>query len=255
MVDLKCSENNAARGVYTARGVRAARACVQRVACWVLALVAACTLAFSPVAPASVVPTAFAEEASADAAQVAGTAHVGVVGVDDPGAESPKGQTWVAPAEQDFAAGATAWDVLKASLDEAGLAYDAQDSSYGIFIQSITSPEGVLVENTSSEPYSYWAFLVNGEMASVGVSSYELQDGDTVELVYYPGGEAPEIEPVASEDDATGAEDASDVATAAASESTPEASGPNMALVAGGVIAVVVVALIVAYVVKARKNK
>lgn len=195
-----------------------------------VALLAALALAFGTAAPA-----AFAEGAAA------GTVTVSVVGVDNVDDPQPKGIAWVAPTTGEFDGGTTAWDAFKAALDEAGCTYDAQDSEYGIFVQSITAPDGTMLENTDSEPYSYWSFLVNGEMASVGVSGYELQDGDAIELVYYANGEAPVVEAEPQVDDG---------ATIIVQESEPM----NMGLVVGGIAVVVVAGVVAAYVVKSRKK-
>ena len=184
------------------------------------------------------VPAVFAEDA-------AGKVTVSVVGVENADDPQSMGVTWVGPVTSEFAEGATAWDAFKPALDEAGCTYDAQDSEYGIFIQSITSPDGMMLEGTDTEPYSYWSFLVNGEMASVGVSGYELQDGDTIELVYYANGEAPTVgeQPQVDATASTDGEDATDA------DSTSDNSG----LIAGGV-AVAVVAVVAVLVVKSRKK-
>lgn len=176
-----------------------------------------------------------------------GSVVVSVVGVDDVDAEKPAGVTWVESQEVEFSAGMTAWDVLQPALDNAGCAYDAQDSEYGVYIQSITSPDGVLLEGTTDEPYSFWSLIVNGEPASVGVSSYELQDGDTIELVYYLRGEAPVVEAVPAVA-VTGSEDiAEDIATA-------DPASPSIGLIVGAVAAVVVIAGVVVFVVKKNKD-
>ena len=120
--------------------------------------------------------------------QVPGTALAAlrIVGVDDPDAETPVEENWVPLTQVSFKTDSdtTAWDALKAALDKAGCTYDAEDSQFGVFIKSITSPDGRTLANTNQEPYSFWSFLVNGEFASVGASSYYLKDGDTIELRY-----------------------------------------------------------------------
>lgn len=184
---------------------------------------------------------------------------VRVAGVDDPQAEEPFATAWVSERQQTVESGTVAWDALKAALDEAGCTYDAQDSEYGVFVQSITSPEGMALENTSSEPYSFWAFLVNGEMATEGVSAYVLQDGDTVELAYYPGGEAPAHEPMPIDDGATDAPVAdapvADALAADGAEPEAEGEGPNMMPLALGGVAVVVIAVAVVVLVRARSKR
>ncbi len=190
--------------------------------------------------------------AATDAARPDGTVVASVVGVEDPEASKVMGKTWVESQEVEFSAGMPAWDVLQPALDDAGCTYDAQDSEYGVFIQSITSSDGLMLEGTNEEPYSFWSFIVNGEPASVGVSAYELQDGDTIELVYYAHGEAPVVEavPAAEEPaaDVTGSEDvAEDISSA-------EPTSSNTGLVIGIAVAAVVIASVVLFVTKKNKG-
>lgn len=168
----------------------------------------------------------------------------GVVGPDD-----PRGVVWVEPVRVDFNAGAVAWDIFEPALGQAGCTFDAPDSEYGTFVQSITSPAGVTLENTDSEPYSFWSFLVNGEPATVGVGSYQLQDGDIIELVYYPEGEAPQVEamPISAGIDAD-----------AAATQTGESEAPAFGAQAGiffAVMGVAVVALAIALWARKKKTK
>lgn len=112
---------------------------------------------------------------------------VTVKGVDDPTSDDAQESPWVSGRPFAFKsdAAATAWDAIKDALDAGGFAYEAPATSYGVYIQSITSPDGVKLENSSTAPYSYWSFLVNGKMADVGVSGYRLRDGDEISLVYH----------------------------------------------------------------------
>ena len=127
--------------------------------------------------------------------QVPGTAlaTLRIVGVDDPDAETPVEERWIPLTQVSFKTDSdtTAWDVFKASLDKAGYTYDAEDSQYGVYLKSITSPDGRTLENTMQAPYNYWSFLINDEYASVGVSGYYLKDGDTVELRYVVADKTP----------------------------------------------------------------
>ncbi len=211
---------------------------------WLAALLAVVSMLGLPVA-------AHAETASGE-----GTIEVTVrvAGVDDPAAETPVAEAWAPESQQTCAAKAVAWDALKAALDEAGCTYDAQDSEYGVFVQSITSPTGVTLENTSSEPYSYWAFLVNGEMVSEGVSAYALKDGDTVELIYYPGGEAPahEAMPISGEDPQ---EPAGEGADGTSPEDGTVSHVANVPLIMGGAAVVAVLAAAVFALVRARSRR
>lgn len=229
---------------HDAKMTNAMRAWRLRLAAWV-----AIALAFASMAA---LPAQVAVAAPASAGEVEVT--VRVVGVDDANADEPTAQAWVPESQLALPEGSVAWDALKALLDEAGCTYDAQDSEYGVFVQSVTSPDGMMLENTSSEPYSFWAFLVNGEMAAEGVSSYVLQDGDTVELAYYPGGEAPAHEPMPIADEPA-SEPADDAEADAPADGKTDEGGPNMTLVAGGVAVVVVIAVAAFVLVRARSKR
>ena len=90
---------------------------------------------------------------------------------------------WVSP--QKYAvkdsAKTSAWDVFADLLDKAGYFYSLD----GGCPYSITTPDRSQTLATSAgAPWSYWAFLINGEYADVMASSYHPQDGDVLELVY-----------------------------------------------------------------------
>lgn len=211
----------------------------ERVFAWCMSLCAACLLMVADPA------CAFAGESS--------SATVIVAGVDDPDADAPRAEPWVPQTEVALEDGQTAWELLRAELDRAGFTYDAPDSTYGVFVQSITSPGGVTLENTSTEPYNFWAFLVNGEMANEGVSAYVVQPGDEIQLAYYPGGEAPlhEAMPITHQE--------GDAAGQPAGEDAPNLNGPvdhtdyvaQRMVVVGVGLAIAGIAVV--YVVRARR--
>ena len=66
-------------------------------------------------------------------------------------------------------AGEDALTTLRASAS-----VETEESEFGEFVSAI---EGVAADSSSE----YWAFYVNGELASVGADSYIAQEGDTVE--------------------------------------------------------------------------
>lgn len=104
----------------------------------------------------------------------------------EPG-EDYEAETWVPLTEVvvEKNSGATAWSVFCQVLDSAGYSYDAQGYLYPY---SITSPDGRTLASTSSAPYSYWSFYVNGGYASVGANQYvDFNDGDILELKYVDG--------------------------------------------------------------------
>ena len=71
--------------------------------------------------------------------------------------------------------GATAYDALVAAADDV----NASDSEYGMYVQGINGLAGGDFGDMSG-----WMFEVNGEMAEVGCSEYELAAGDVVTWLY-----------------------------------------------------------------------
>lgn len=70
---------------------------------------------------------------------------------------------------------ATVYDALVAT----GVDVNASDSDYGMYVQGIDGLAGGDFGDMSG-----WMFEVNGEMAEVGCSQYELSDGDVVTWTY-----------------------------------------------------------------------
>ena len=103
-------------------------------------------------------------------------ASVQVLGKDKDG----KQQVWASTGQTSLKAGSTAKDLL----EQTGLTLDAGESSWGWFLNGITSPfDGKSCVNDSATK-SYWLFYVNGEFAQVGAGSYELQEGDAITFMY-----------------------------------------------------------------------
>ena len=75
----------------------------------------------------------------------------------------------------ELAEGATAYDALVAAADDV----NASDSDYGMYVAGIN---GLAAGDFGD--MSGWMFEVNGEMAEVGCSEYQLADGDVVTWVY-----------------------------------------------------------------------
>lgn len=100
--------------------------------------------------------------------------------------ETSVAETWLPLTEVEVAADGetTAWDVFAQALDAAGYSY-VVEGWYCPY--SITDPSGHTLASTSSEPYCYWSFMLNGDYASVGASDYVLAAGDRIELVYVDG--------------------------------------------------------------------
>ncbi len=75
--------------------------------------------------------------------------------------------------------GASVWDVIKKGLDDAGISYDAKDTSLGVYISSVNS-----LAEFDKGANSGWEYTVNGTKPSVGVSQYTLNSGDKIVLYY-----------------------------------------------------------------------
>ena len=78
-------------------------------------------------------------------------------------------------ADVELPEGATVYDALVAT----GADVNASDSDYGMYVQGINGLAGGDFGDMSG-----WMFEVNGEMAEVGCSQYELKAGDVVTWTY-----------------------------------------------------------------------
>lgn len=103
-------------------------------------------------------------------------ASVQVLGKDKDG----KQQVWASTGQTSLKAGSTAKDLL----EQTGLTLDAGESSWGWFLNGITSPLDGKTYKYDPATRSYWQFYVNGKSATVGAGNYELQEGDAVTFMY-----------------------------------------------------------------------
>lgn len=103
-------------------------------------------------------------------------ASVQVLGKDKDG----KQQVWASTGQTSLKAGSTAKDLL----EQTGLTLDAGESSWGWFLNGITSPFDGKSYGWDAATNSYWRFYVNGKFADVGAGVYELQEGDAVTFMY-----------------------------------------------------------------------
>lgn len=136
---------------------------------------------------------------------VAGPILPGTSGVDDPSAPAAKTvtarvvgvgerdgdgvlhqETWI-PLREVVVPGdepVSAWDIFAQLLEEAGYTY----SLTGGVPYSITTPDGSrTLAMSSTAPWSYWSFLVDGEYADDYANNVTVHDGDAIELVYVDG--------------------------------------------------------------------
>lgn len=127
--------------------------------------VAACALALA-VAACGAAPAASGDVSDAeDWSAIAVTVEI----------DATAGEGEATSAEVELDEGATVYDALVAT----GVDVNASDSDYGMYVQGIDGLAGGDFGDMSG-----WMFEVNGEMAEVGCSQYELSDGDVVTWTY-----------------------------------------------------------------------
>lgn len=72
--------------------------------------------------------------------------------------------------------------VLEEAMNEAkekGFTYEAEDGPYGLSVSMVNSEKADY--NTDG---AYWAFYVNGEYCSNGISTQPVEDGDAFKIAY-----------------------------------------------------------------------
>ncbi|MBM6784048.1 DUF4430 domain-containing protein [Enorma massiliensis] len=96
--------------------------------------------------------------------------------------------------------GTTAAELTERMLDAAGIAYDAEESTYGWYLNSMTSSDGrVLAWDEATG--AYWQLWVNGAASDAGASSVTVEDGMSIAWYYAAyGAEYPENGVVADPD-------------------------------------------------------
>ncbi|MBQ9691426.1 MAG: PQQ-binding-like beta-propeller repeat protein [Eggerthellaceae bacterium] len=141
-------------------------------------------IAFSLVIACAVTPAAldltsavaFAEDANREVKSVI---TVRIIGMDEAG--NP--QDWTGTVRKVVPEGSNAGDLTVEVIEEAGLSvYVDYSGGFGGFLSYIVGPDG---KTYSYDPAtgSWWQFIVNGELASRGAWTYEVQPGD--EIVWY----------------------------------------------------------------------
>lgn len=128
--------------------------------------------------------SAYGESAPTDALSVS----CEVVGQDANGIQ----QIWTQPTTIDVPDGSTAADLTRAAFKQAGLAADIQDSAYGFYLSTITSPfDKGLTLGYDQKTNKYWQLFINGEYANFGADGCVLHAGDKVSWVYGSDGTMP----------------------------------------------------------------
>lgn len=112
-----------------------------------------------------------------------------IIGVDGNGAD----QWWAAATPFTFEPGATAEDATLALFEQAGIDAYYTYSDYGFYLQTITSPyDDDLTLGYDPATGKFWQLFVNGEPASTGAGSIELEDGDAVTWYFSASSTLPE---------------------------------------------------------------
>lgn len=128
--------------------------------------------------------SAYGESAPTDALSVS----CEVVGQDANGNQ----QIWAQPTTIDVSDGSTAADLTRALFKQAGLVADIQDSAYGFYLSTITSPfDKGLTLGYDQKTNKYWQLFINGEYANFGADGCVLHAGDKVSWVYGSDGTMP----------------------------------------------------------------
>ena len=112
-----------------------------------------------------------------DAPYVQATATV--IGVDAFG----KTETW-ATSTQRLDSGSTAWDLTRATLAARGITYVAQDTDYGTYLQTVTSPTTGAALGYDAGTGRYWQLFVNGKPSDAMADAVKVSDGDSVVWYY-----------------------------------------------------------------------
>ena len=83
-------------------------------------------------------------------------------------------------ADVEFATGETAYDVLVRYLGDNNIDYSLPVGTFGAYIESIGG-----IGSGAVSISSYWSVYLNGESSPVGISSIILEEGDSLELIYF----------------------------------------------------------------------
>ena len=108
-----------------------------------------------------------------------------------------------AAATDETAAGPTAADATEALFKESGLDAGYGMGSYGLYLNTITSPYTGEKLGWDQATGKYWQLFVNGTASDVGASSVFLKTGDVITWAYSAyGSSVPEVSPVTPQPDA-----------------------------------------------------
>lgn len=124
-------------------------------------------------APPAATATVTANETTTAESPTPAAVVEGTVSVDFTGAPEEL-EAIEAPFEVE--AGSTAWEAVQVALGEDNVSYQDFGGDLGIFVSGFNGVD--------AQGNNFWEFRINGESASKGVGSYEVQPGDVLEFVY-----------------------------------------------------------------------
>ena len=155
------------------------------------------------------------------------SASIEVIGADEEG--NP--QRWTELTTIELPAGSTAADLSEALFEQANIAADFGESSWGWSLNTITSPFDGRVLGWDNATQKYWQLFVNGESSSLGAGAVELKANDTVSWVYSASGEEkPEVDDIVINPDAVGPDWESDWPRYATAGTATDAKTPTGAV-------------------------
>lgn len=127
------------------------------------------------------------EEAAEQAEKESVRVYFELIGVDEEGEPTP----WIKHAAHTVEKGATAKDLSVKLFEEQGLDYNAPDSEYGWYLDTITSPVDGKVYGWDAQTGSFWQLFVNGVPAETGADTTVLSEGVTISWCYTAQAEVP----------------------------------------------------------------
>lgn len=102
----------------------------------------------------------------------------------EPELYAPEMDTYAAPGATD------AWELSQQLFAMGELEYAASNSTYGVMLDSITSPEDGTVLAWDEATGCYWQLFVDGVASEVGISEVELADGMSIVWYYSAFGDS-----------------------------------------------------------------
>ncbi len=151
----------------------------------------------APAASAPVETAAPAQDASAGATPVSTqdetvSVKMAIIGRDANG----RPESWSAATDCSVPTTSNAGDLTMSVLNASNLTYDASVTEYGLYLQTITSPDGARTLGYDETTGRYWQLFVNGTASSVGASDVHPAAGDT--YVWYYSAFGDELPPATS---------------------------------------------------------